>query len=256
MEKNIRIQLRYKLRFFLSLLMPIVGVFLPLIIMGEIFTLTDNFGPWNGSNYIVYQFAAYMMFLLYGVITRIQGGIAQEKGLNTLTLLLIAPFRRINLFISIVFSHLLLISIPFIGFFIWCYILFPVSIFTVFFIFLVFLAVTMIFTGIGLFFAILTIVREQIISIFNVGLTILLMFSCFSLPFEFFPEFYQNIALINPFYYIFNIVRYIWIDDNIIISLTSNMITFIVVILLGIISPLLGYKMFNYYYNKYGINIF
>ena len=135
-EKNVKLLLRYKINLILTFILPVLGVIVPLIVMGKIFTFTDNFGPWDDKNYVVFQFTAYQILLLFGIINRYQVGIAQEKGQNTLTLLVIGPFRRINLLFGIYLSHLILIGIPFMTFFILCYILFPVSIMTFFFIFL------------------------------------------------------------------------------------------------------------------------
>ena len=257
-EKNVRLLSRYKLRLILGFFTPILSIILPLIVMGEIFNLNrgESFGPWDGRNFIVFQFTSYMLILLYQIVGRFQQGIAQEKGLNTLTLLIIAPFRRINLLFGIFLSHLILISIPFLSFFIWAYILFPVSIITLFFIFLVYLLIALFFSGIGLVFAIFVVSKEHLVSLFKIPLNIFLMFSCLSMPFEFFPEYFQNIANLNPFYHIFNIVRQIWMENNIIISVTSHTLTFIVVISFAILSPLFGLRFFNYIFDKYGIYIY
>ena len=134
-ERDVKIQTRLKIPYIFNSITPILGVILPLIIMGKIFTFADNFGPWDGGNFIIYQFTAYQIIILTGIRTRLQGSILSEKGQGTLTLLVIAPFRRINLLFGIFLSHLVLISPPFMMFFILCYILFPVSIITLFFIF-------------------------------------------------------------------------------------------------------------------------
>jgi len=255
-EKNVKLLLRYKINLILTFILPVLGVIVPLIIMGKIFDFTDNFGPWDDRNYSVFQFTAYQILLLYGIIARYQVGISSEKGQNTLTLLVIGPFRRINLLFGIFLSHLILIGIPFMFFFIMCYILIPVSIITLFFIFLVYFLITIFFSGIGLVFAIFIISKQHLVSLFRLPLTILLMFSCLSMPFEFFPEYFQNIARLNPFYYIFVIVRYVWIEDNIIISITSHGFTFLVVIFLAVLSPFIGLKFFSYIFNKYGMVIY
>jgi len=76
------------------------------------------------------------------------------------------------------------------------------------------------------------------------------------MPFDFFPEYFQNIARLNPYYYIFSVIRYIWIEDNIIISITSHSFTFLIVVVLAISSPLIGLKIFNYVFDKYGSVIY
>ena len=256
-EKNIKIQLRFKLNYLLSLVYPILGIILPLIVMGQLFTLSDNgFGPWNRDNYVVYQFTTYQILLIYQISSRFQSNIKLEKARNTLTAMFIAPFKRVNLIFGIYCTHLLLILIPFMFFFVLCFLIYPISLFTIFFIFIVYLMMSLFFSGIGLIFAVFIIAREPLISILNLPLSIAMMFSCLSLPFAFFPNAYQFIASLNPFYYIFNIVRLVWIENNIIISLSSHTSTFIIVFLLAILSPLIGFKSFNYVYNKYGITIY
>ncbi len=256
-EKNVKLESRLKIRLiFQSIIQPILAVILPLIIMGKIFTLAAEFGAWNSENFIVFQFTAYQMLLLYRIIARIQGGIAREKGQNTLTLLVIAPFRRINLLFGIFISHLILISIPFMFFFILCYILYPVSLVTLFFIFFTYFLISLFFSGIGLVFGIFIISKPYLVTFVSVPLTFLLMFSCLTMPFEFFPESFQNIARLNPFYYLFNIARYIWIEDNIIISITTHPFTLLIVLSLAISSPLIGIKFFNYFFDKYGVIIY
>ena len=255
-EKNVRLASRHKLPLILTFITPMLGIILPIIVLGKILTFTDNFGPWDDGNFLVYQFTAYQLLILYQIIARFTTGISQEKSTNTFTLLIIAPFRRTNLLFGIFFSHLILIAIPFMSFFILCYILFPVSLITLFFIFSIYFLIALFFSGIGLVLSIFIISKPRLAPLFSIPLTILIMFSCISMPFEFFPETFQNITNLNPFYYVFVIVRYVWIDDNIIISITSHPTTFLIVFSSALISPLIGLKFFNYIFDKYRIQIY
>ncbi len=255
-EKNVRLQLRFKLRYLLSLVFPILGIILPLIIMGQLFTFSDNFGPWDRNNFVVYQFTTYQIMLIYQIMSRFQASISLEKGGNTLTAMFIAPFKRINLVFGIFFTHFVLIGIPFIFFFVLCYLFYPISIFTIFFIFIIYFMMALFFTGIGLIFAVFVIARETLIILLSLPLSIAMMFSCLALPFSFFPDTYQFLASLNPFYYLFNIVRLVWIENNIIISISSHTLTFIIVFVIAILSPVIGLKLFNYVYDKYGITIY
>ena len=255
-EKNVKLQLRFKLNWILGMTFPILGIILPLIVMGQLFGFSDNFGPWNRDNFVVYQFTSYQISLIYQIMSRFQGNIALEKGGNTLPAIFIAPFKRINLLLGIFCTHIVLIFIPFMFFFVLCYLFYPISIFTIFFTFVVYLMMGLFFTGIGLIFAVLVIARENLIMLLSLPLTMAMMFSCLTLPFAFFPNTYQFFASLNPFYYIFNIVRLVWIENNIIISLSSHTLTFIIVFFTAILSPLIGLKLFNYVYDKYGITIY
>ena len=254
--KNVKMTLRFKLNLILSLLNPLLGIVMPLIILGTLFTFTENFGPWNKENFVVYQFTTYQIMLIFQIVSRFQTSIALEKGLNTLTMILLAPFKKINLLFGIFLSHLALISIPFVTFFIICYFFYPVSIFTVFFVLFVFFLLALFFSGIGLVFGVFVIAKQRLVNLLNYPITLLLMFSCISLPFQFFPENFQFIVKLNPFYYLFNIIRLIWIEDNIIISLSSHLGYFIIVFLVAVISPIFGLKFFNYVYEKYGIAVY
>ncbi len=255
-EKNVRLATRHKLPLILSFIMPVVSIFVPLIIFGRILSFTDNFGPWDGRNFTIYLFTSSQLMLLYTIIGRFTGAIAQEKSANSFTLLIIAPFRRRNLLFGIFLSHLILIAVNFMTFFIWCYILFPVSISTLFFIFLVYFLIALFFSGIGLFLSIFKLSKPRLEPLISIPLTILIMFSCIGMPFEFFPKAFQNISKFDPFYYIFVIVRYVWVEDNIIITFTSHTVTFIIVITLALASPLLGLRFFNYIFDKYRIQIY
>ena len=251
-EKNVKLATRLKIPLIFQLVIqPILAIILPLIIMGEIFTFADNFGPWDGRNFAVYQFTANQILLLYRLLGRLQGAIAQEKGQRTLTLLLLAPFRRSNLLFGIFMSHVFLISIPFMTLFILCYIVYPVSIITLFFIFFSYFLISLFFGGIGLLFAVFAVSKPRILPFISLPLTFLLMFSCLTMPFEFFPEYFQDIARLNPFYYIFSFSRYIWIEDNIILSITTHATTFLIFLAMALVSPIIGIKFFNYIFNKY-----
>lgn len=122
--------------------------------------------------------------------------------------------------------------------------------------FVVFFMMALFFSGIGLVFGAFVIAKEKLIILLSLPLSIAVMFSCLTLPFDFFPETYKFFASLNPFYYLFNIVRLVWIENNIIISISSHILTFIIVLVLAILSPIIGLKFFNYVYDKYGIRIY
>ncbi|KKL52490.1 hypothetical protein LCGC14_2284960, partial [marine sediment metagenome] len=116
-EKNIKLQLRYKLGLILSYLTHIISIFTPLIIMGNLFEFRAV-GEWTSDNFILYQFIAYNIMILSGITSIFPGQFRMEKYWKTLPALIIGPFNRFNLLFGIFVSHLILISIPFIFFFI------------------------------------------------------------------------------------------------------------------------------------------
>ena len=113
-DKNIKINTRYKFNLLISYITPIIGILMPLILMGQIFNLQDNVGLWTQNNFIIYQFIAYNIALLRKMISETPKIFHQEKYWQTLPALIIAPFNRINLLFGIFISNLILISIPFI----------------------------------------------------------------------------------------------------------------------------------------------
>ncbi len=250
-EKNVKLATRLKIPLIFQLVIqPILAIILPLIVMGQIFSF-NSYGDWDSRNFAVYQFTANQILLLYRLLGRLQVAIAQEKGSRTLTLLLLAPFRRSNLLFGIFMSHVFLISIPFMTFFILCYIVYPVSIITLFFISFSYFLISLFFGGIGLLFAVFAVSKPRILPFISLPITFLLMFSCLTMPFDFFPKYFQDLAQINPFYYIFSFSRYIWIEDNIILSITTHARTFLIFLAMALASPIIGIKFFNYILNKY-----
>lgn len=252
-EKNIRLQLRFKLNLIFSFITPVISLFIPLIVMGKIFTFSEQFGSWNEQNFIVYQFIAYNIYLLRGIINKFPYDFRQEKFWYTLQSLIIAPFNRFYLLFGILFSYLTLTFVPFAIFFILCYIFYPISIITFFFVIIIYFLITLIFCGMGLILGIFAISKENLWSILTFGIVIIFWFSCVSYPFELFPNFIQDIINLNPLYYIIDILRLTWIEDNIITSINLHFFNFLILIGLAISFPIIGVYIFNLVYKKYGI---
>lgn len=252
-EKDIKLRLRFKFKLYFSFISPMISIILPLIIMGKFFEFNIEYGPWNSSNYMVYIFLAYNIMLLRGLINRYSLQFSQEKFWQTLPGLLIAPLNTYYLLIGIFISFMILISIPLIIFFIICFLFYPISIFTVLSIIFVFLLIAIIFSGLGLILGIFAISNENISPFLSFGLGLFFMVSCLSFPFEIFPVYIQNIINLNPLYHIFYFLRSVWIENNIIFSISSNLLSFLVLIASAIILPCIGVFIFNRVYKKHGI---
>jgi len=252
-EKSIKLKLRFKYNIIFGFITPLFGIITPLIIMKSVFNFNTQFGPWTEHNFLIYQFVAYSIILLRNIISEFQGQFLTEKFWQTLPGLLIMPCSRIYLLFGIFFSHLILISIPFITFFIICFFFSPISFFTFLTIILLFLLLALIFGGLGLIFGIFVIANENISIILGFIITIFFLFSCISYPFELYPDFIQEIVKLNPLYYIFDTIRYVWIENDIIKSINSHSLNFIFLILSAIILPSIGVIIFNIVFKKYGI---
>jgi len=252
-EKNIKLNIRFKYSIVFTFINPIIWVLMPLIVMGQLFEFSDQFGLWTVENYLVFQFIAYNIYLLKDIVSEFPGQLGREKFWKTLPALMIAPFNRFNLLFGIFLSRLFLISIPFVVFFVICCIIIPISIPTILFIIGIFCAIALIFSGIGLIIGVFTISNENIANFLSFSLSLIFWASCISYPFEIFPGILQTIINLNPLYYIFEILRIGWVDNNPLITISSNPFPFFILITCLISLPCIGVFIFNRVFKKYGI---
>lgn len=252
-EKNLKLKFRFKYDVIVSFINPIIAIVMPIIVLGQFFKFNTKFGSWTESNYYIFIFMAYNIILIENIIFEFPNQFIREKYWKTLPALIIAPFNRFNLLLGIFFSHLILISIPFTFFFILCYIIYPVSVFTIFFVILIYFIIALIFSGVGLIIGSFAISNENISRVLTFSITISFLFSCITYPYEIFPEFFQSLINLNPLYYIFDFIRLAWIEDNLINTITSHIIHLYILILTAIIVPFLSVFIFNQVYKKYGI---
>lgn len=252
-EKNIRLNLRFKYNVIFEFITPIFSVILPLIIMGTLFNFNEQYGPWTANNYFIYQFLAYNIILLKGLINEFPSQFRLEKFWQTLPGLIIAPFNRFNLLLGIFLSSVILKAIPLVFFILLSYIFYPISIFTLMFVILLFLLIALIFSGLGLILGVFAISNENIWRSLKFTINIFFLFSCITFPFYLFPEFIQNIINLNPLFYMFDIIRIAWIDNSIIQTISGYIFNFLILIIGSIALPSIGVVIFNKVYKKYGI---
>ncbi len=254
-EKNVKLGLRFKISLVLRFLSPIISIIMPIIVLGQLFNVSfnENFGPWNKENFYVFQFVMYQLNVMIGVRSAFPGHLKTEKIWKTLQALIIAPFNRINLLLGLFITHFVLSSFGFLLFFTMCYIFYPISFITVLGEFLIYFLFALSFSGIGLILGIFSISKENFVGVFELGIRLVFIFSALSLPFEFFPEHIQAIMNYNPVYYIINLARLVWIEDNIIYSFTTHFFELCILITGAILLPIIGLKTFNYIFDKYGI---
>lgn len=252
-EKNLKLTLRFKYTIVISYISPILAILMPFIIMGQLFEFNDQFGPWTINNYLIFQFIAYNIYLLKGIILEYPSQFRLEKFWKTLQALMIAPFNKFNLLLGIFLSKFVLICIPFFVFFIICAVYVPISFFTFLSILGIYLAIAIMFSGLGLIMGTFAISNENIWRILSFLINIFFWASCLTYPFEIFPEVIQNLINLNPLYYIFDILRLTWIENNFLISLISYPLHMIVLLLCLVFIPLSGVYLFNKIFKKYGI---
>jgi len=252
-EKNVKIQLRFKFNLVYSIISPFLPISMSFIVLLRFFVADVTFGQWDGTNYLIFLFTAFNIELLRRIIQDFPDDFRLEKYWKTLPALMIAPFNKVHLLFGIFLSHLIIIAIPFVVFFLLTYIISPISIITILFIIIIYLLIDLSFSGIGLFLAVFAISKENYWRIFSIGFTLLFYASCVIYPFEVFPAEIQPIIQLNPFYHIFDILRITWLENNILLTITNYPFQFIVLIGTAIIVPLISIYVFNKVYDKFGI---
>ena len=256
-EKNIAIELRVKSRFIFRFINPIIQLLLLVFIFGVIFNISQNYklGYWNYKNYILFLLLAFTVQFSKSILGRYQQLFATEKYWKTLNAIMIAPTHRFTLLIGTLFSEVLLNSIPVGILLIIGILLFPIPIFYLILTFLVLISIFLIFGSIGLLIGIFAISKEELVPYSTIALRMIFLFSCTNYPKEIFPRLIQSLILINPFYYIFDLLRLVWylgIDyDNAIVHLTPTHL--IITIIFTIVSPIISISIFERIYKKYGI---
>ncbi len=257
-ERNIYLEVRFKLSIFTRYFAPFIQILMPLIIFNVIFTIREDylFGYWTGLNFILFLLIAFCVQFLRKIVLNFSHLFNREKYWKTLQALMVAPINRYVLLFGFLIAEMILVSIPFILFFIIAYIIFPINILYLFLVILSFLSISILFGCLGLILGILIITKEGIYSVFNLGLTLLFWLSCISYPLQIFPEIIQPIILLNPLYYFIDIIRIFWlmgIDYNLAITFLTP-IHIIVVVGGTIILPIFSVYFFNTFYDKFGIS--
>lgn len=252
-EKNIKVQMRFKFNLIYSIINPFLTILITLIVLIKFFATGTALGQWNETNYLVFIFTAYNIELLRRVIREFPNDFRQEKYWKTLPGLMIAPFNIAHLLFAIIFSHLIIISFPFVIFFTITWFISPISSITVIFIIIIFLLIDIIFSGIGLFLGVFAISGENYWRVFDVGFQLLFYASCVTYPFEMFPEVIQPIIWLNPFFHMFDLIRNAWLYNNILLTMTSYHFQFLILIGMAIIIPLVSIYLFKRIYDKLGI---
>jgi ABC-type polysaccharide/polyol phosphate export permease len=253
-EKDTVMLFRFKYGVMLSYFTPIISILIPIFVFGKIFEFTSDFGPWTEENYIVFVFTGYCILLLRRMMETIPGKLREEKFWKTLPALIIAPFNRYYLLFGYFISEFIMFLIPFVIFLVILMVLFPISFVTLIFIFFTYLAIAIVFTGIGLVLGIFAISNENIWGFLKFAVGIIIWASCITYPFQLFPEFVQSFINLNPIYYIIDLIRLFWIENNIIITFSAHISHVFILLISSLIFPIFGVYIFNVIYKKLGIS--
>jgi ABC-2 type transport system permease protein len=252
-EKNLNLAFRFKLNLIFQIIFPIITIIMPLILMNYIFAFNNQIGSWTESNFIVYQLIAFNINILRLNISTYPSHFNEEKFWNTLPALIIGPFNRMNLLFGTFFSQLIILSVPLSVSITICWFFYQVSFFTLLVVILEYLLIALVFSGIGIILGIFTISNENVTKLLQFIIQLVIWLSCVTFPFEIFPDFLKNIIRLNPLYYILDILRFTWLNDDIFVSFSSNPFHFVLLGISAVILPLIGVFIFNKVYRKYGI---
>jgi len=217
---NIRIALRFKRSLIKTYIIPLIIVFLSSLILIPILNLIPQFGPWNKRNFLLIPFINCNVVLLQIIIINIPVQFNTKEHHELISTLMNSSFNRFNLFYGIILSHLIIISIPFTIFLVLCYIYYPLSLITLISILGLFLAIYIIFIGFGLITGVLEIHNKKRGIIITVCINVFIFASLISGGcFELFPDFIQIFIILNPLYYVFDLLYLIWLENDIFFSI-------------------------------------
>ncbi len=252
-EKNVRTQFRFKFSVIYRWGFPIITILMPIILLEKFFELSASIGQWTPQNFMIFIFIGYNIMIMQTMIDYIPKSLLREKYWKTLPVLITAPFNRFYLLFGYIISEFIGILLPFTVFFITMLIFFPISIPTIILIILMFLGVGIVFSGMGLFLGVFSISNENFLYVFNVLIRFIFWLSCVTYPFQLFPKPVQNIINFNPIYYLIDLIRLTWIENNIILTTLSYPIHVSIFVLSSVIFPIVCVAVFNVIYKKLGI---
>lgn len=252
-EKNIKMSLRYKFYAIMQFITPLITIFMSYVIFSKMFEITSDFGQWTSQNYFIFIFIGYSVLLLRNMITGIPQRLHEEKVWKTIPALMVAPFNRFYLLLGYFISEFFMIFFPFLVFTIVLFILNPISIITLAVIVIAYFCLAIIFTGISMFVGVFAISNENIWALLRFLTNLIFWASCISYPFEIFPEPLQKMIVYNPIYQIINFLRLLWLENNVLLTITNHIPEVIIFAISLITFPLVAIYLFNYVYKKLGI---
>ena len=252
-EKNVRSQFRFKYYMIWRWCLPIISLLMPIIILDKFFEFGTNIGPWIPQNFMIFVFIGYNIMLMQTMVDFIPKSLLREKYWKTLPILMTAPFNKFYLLFGYIISEFVGILLPFTGFLIAMLIFFPISILSIIIIILMFLGIGIVFSGLGLFLGVFSISNENYLYILNIFIRFMFWFSCVTYPFQLFPRSVQKIINLNPIYYLIDLIRLTWIENNFFLTILSHPIHISIFVISLFTFPIICVYVFNIIYKKLGI---
>lgn len=257
-EKNLLNELRYRVAFLTRFINPLVQIIILFFIFGVIFDVSENLelGYWNTNNFTLFLILGFIFQYMRQILDRYLLLFRIEKYWKTLPALMIAPLNRFVLLLGILFTELIILSVPILSLLIIAYIFYPINLFIVFLFMVVLFSFALICGCFGLMLGVFEISNENYSNSLSILLKSLFWLSCATYPIYIFPEFIQFLIKLNPFYYFFDLLRLIWYSGVDLQITLSNLTAFHIITVIVFISllPIISVSLFNKFYKKYGIS--
>lgn len=257
-EKHLFLELRIRGKVVTRFLNPIIQLIVLVFLFRKFFFSNEgnyNIGYWNSTNFLLFLLIAFSINYSKSILFSYKNLFMAEKYWKTLSAVMVAPINRFTLLFGHLVAEFVLNSLPIIIIFIIALILFPIPLFFVFLVLLVFFSIIIVFGAIGLFIGVLSISNEALVHYLAIAMNILIIVSCVSYPKEIFPGIIQSVIKINPFFYLFDLLRLVWYVgmDSQAASGHITLIHIINILVLTILTPIISVYLFNRIYKKYGI---
>lgn len=254
-ERDLSLELRIKSNFILNLINPFFQLLTLIFIFGFLFRGGITVGYWNNNNFALFLLIAILLQFTLPISAKFLTMFITEKYWKTLSAIMIAPIHRFTLLGGVLISFIVIKSLPLIILFIIIYILYPISFLFIILFLIVYLLIYLTYASIGLFISVFAISNEKIVPYINFTLRFVSLFSCISYPLQIFPAEFQFFVLLNPFYYLFDLLRLTWyLGIN--YELSASNITYthlILIILMPTISTIVALSFFERIFKKHGI---
>ncbi|MBD3338489.1 MAG: hypothetical protein GF353_05250 [Candidatus Lokiarchaeota archaeon] len=254
--KDIKLKTRYKMKYIFPIVVPFTSFLVPLLIFRTLFESMgeESFGIWTPDNYIIFILSGVFIVVLNRLLPIYGKDLLREKYWKTLQGIFLSPVNIYNILLSKILSELLLFILPLTFVFVLCFVLTNSSILTILFVLFIYVLASIFMASIGLAIGSFRMSVEGGYHFFFLVVNLFLVFSCYKYPQEFFPDYFQILIIINPFYYFWDIMRYCLIFGVEYVIFNPAFIGhFIMIILFSIISPVLSVLFFRYIYKKYGL---
>ena len=256
-EKELYLKFRYKSIIVSQILNPLIQILILIFLFGIVFNIQAGYslGYWNANNYVLFILIAFCLQIFRPITEKYFQLFVVEKYWKTLSATLIAPVNKFSLLLGQLISWVVINSVGFVVVFVIALILFPINIFYFLLFLLAFICIWISFASIGLLMGVFGISNENFGNSFSIILRFLFLFTCINYPKEVFPEIIQFFILLNPFYYIVDLLRLIWyygLNPTITMPFITP-IHIIIFILSTILLPIVSIAIFEYVYKRYGI---